>query len=202
MSLSVWFSLVIICLLGAISPGPSVVVVLRHSLSNGRLHGILAALAHTLGVAIWAILTISGLALLVAETPLLFSVITYAGAGYLAWIGVKALQSKGQRFLQTRTSRAPLSAAVRDGATVALLNPKLAIFFIALFSQFISAEMALTEQWITVATVTTIDGLWYLCVAIILSNSRVIEQLQKQSVLIDRISGVVLLGLALRVITL
>ncbi|MEH6822347.1 MAG: LysE family translocator [Motiliproteus sp.] len=202
MSLSVWFSLVIICLLGAISPGPSVVVVLRHSLSNGRLHGILAALAHTLGVATWAILTISGLALLVTETPLLFSVITYTGAGYLAWIGVKALQSKGQRFLQTRTSRAPLSAAVRDGATVALLNPKLAIFFIALFSQFISAEMALAEQWITVATVTTIDGLWYLCVAIILSNSRVIEQLQKQSVLIDRISGVVLLGLALRVITL
>ncbi len=202
MSLTIWFSLVIICLLGAMSPGPSLMVVLRHSLSNGRLHGILAALAHALGVAGWALLTISGLALLVTEQPVLFRLFTYAGAGYLAWMGVKALKSKGLAPLEIDKTQAPLAEAVRDGAMVALLNPKLAIFFVALFSQFVSAEMASTDQWITVLTVASIDSLWYIAVAVILSNSPVVERLQKQSVVINRISGVVLVGLALRVISL
>ncbi|MFT5722164.1 MAG: threonine/homoserine/homoserine lactone efflux protein [Motiliproteus sp.] len=202
MSLSIWFSLVIICVLGAMSPGPSLMMVLRHSLSNGRLHGILAALAHALGVAGWALLTIFGLALLVTEQPVLFRFFTYAGAGYLAWMGIKALQSKGRAPLEIDQVPAPLSEAVRDGALVALLNPKLAIFFVALFSQFVSAEMASTEQWITVLTVASIDGLWYIAVAVLLSNARMVKRLQQQSVLIDRISGLILVGLALRVVFL
>tara|TARA_R110001583_G_scaffold45917_1_gene144296 strand:+ start:1622 stop:2230 length:609 start_codon:yes stop_codon:yes gene_type:complete len=202
MSLTLWFSLAIICLLGAMSPGPSLMVVLRHSLSNGRRHGIFAALAHGVGVAGWAMLTISGLALLVTEQPVLFRFFTYAGASYLAWMGVKALTSKGQALLEIDKTQAPLTEAVRDGAMIALLNPKLAVFFFALFSQFVSAEMASTDQWITVLTVASIDSLWYIVVAVIVSNSRVLERLQKQSVVIDRISGLVLFGLALRVISL
>tara|TARA_R110002095_G_scaffold212676_2_gene202218 strand:- start:537 stop:1145 length:609 start_codon:yes stop_codon:yes gene_type:complete len=202
MGLTLWFSLVIICLLGAMSPGPSLMVVLRHSLSNGRRHGILAALAHGAGVAGWAMLTISGLALLVTEQPALFRLFTYASAGYLAWMGVKALRSKGQTLLEIDKAQASLAEAARDGAVIALLNPKLAVFFFALFSQFVSAEMASTDQWITVLTVASIDSLWYIAVAVIVSNTRFLERLQKQSVVIDRISGLVLVGLALRVVSL
>jgi len=181
MSLTIWLSLVTICILGAMSPGPSLLVVLRHAVNNGRLHGILAAIAHCLGVAAWAILTISGLALLVTETPLLFKLVTYTGAGYLAWMGVKAFKNKGNLSLEIETAQAPLSEAVRDGAMVALLNPKLAVFFIALFSQFISVEMAQSEKWITIATVTSIDCLWYIVIAVALSTPRFLTRLQKQS---------------------
>ena len=57
MTLTLWLSLVTVCTLGTISPGPSLAVVLRHNLSNGRSHGILCALSHAAGVALWATLT-------------------------------------------------------------------------------------------------------------------------------------------------
>ncbi|WP_421866573.1 LysE family translocator [Motiliproteus sp.] len=202
MTLTVWLSLVAICCLGAISPGPSLVVVLRHSLGNGRSHGILTAISHGTGVAIWAVLTLWGLGLLVTETPLLYTALTYAGAGYLAWMGVKALRAKQNSALQVEGRSSSLADAARDGIMISLLNPKLAIFFIALFSQFVSADQGTTEQLIMVATVFSIDTLWYIIVALIISHPRVLRSLEKRATTINRATGLVLIGLALRVVTL
>nr|WP_315981148.1 LysE family transporter [Aliamphritea spongicola] len=60
MSLLTWLSLVAVCCLGAMSPGPSLAVVLRHALSNSTRHAVVAALSHAIGVAMWAMLTIWG----------------------------------------------------------------------------------------------------------------------------------------------
>ena len=95
MTITTWLSLVAICCLGAMSPGPSLAVVLRHTISNGRTHGIVTAVSHAAGVALWALLTIWGLALLVVEWPLVYRLLTYAGAGYLMWMGIKALRAIG-----------------------------------------------------------------------------------------------------------
>ena len=202
MTLATWLSLVAICSVGAISPGPSLAVVLRHTISNGRTHGILTSLTHAVGLAVWALLTIWGLALLVTEIPVLYKLITYVGAAYLAWMGVKAICSRGGDQFRIEKTTAPLVEAARDGVMVSLLNPKLAIFFIALFSQFVSADLTLIDQLIMLGTVVSIDSLWYITVAIVLSHSRLIDKLQQQSATIDKISGFVLVGLALRVVTL
>ncbi|OMH39512.1 LysE family translocator [Motiliproteus sp. MSK22-1] len=202
MTLTIWLSLVAVCCIGAMSPGPSLAVVLRHTISNGRAHGIVAAITHAIGIAVWAMLTIWGLALLVTETPLFYTLITYAGAGYLAWMGVKAIRSKGSAKLNIDKDTAPLMVAARDGVLISLLNPKLAVFFIALFSQFVSADLTIVEQLIMTATVASIDSIWYIIVALALSHSNVIDKLQRQSATIDKISGIVLVGLALRVVTL
>ncbi len=202
MTLTIWLSLVAVCCIGAMSPGPSLAVVLRHTLSNGRSHGIMVAVTHALGVAVWAILTIQGLALLVTGLPVVYQLITWAGAGYLAWLGVKAIRSQGSGTLRVERRRAPLAEAARDGVLIALLNPKLAVFFLALFSQFVSAELTLSDQLIMMATVAVIDSLWYIIVALLLSNSGIVDRLQEKSATIDRITGVVLVALALRVVTL
>lgn len=202
MTLATWLSLVAICSVGAISPGPSLAVVLRHTISNGRTHGILTSLTHAVGLAVWALLTIWGLALLVTEIPVLYKLITYVGAAYLVWMGVKAICSRGGDQFRFEKTTAPLVEAARDGVMVSLLNPKLAIFFIALFSQFVSADLTLMDQLIMLGTVISIDSLWYITVAIVLSHSRLIDKLQQQSATIDKISGFVLVGLALRVVTL
>ncbi len=202
MTLTLWLSLVAVCSLGAIAPGPSLAVVLRHSINNGRSHGILTAISHALGVAIWALLTILGLALLVTAQPLLYQLITYSGAAYLAWMGLKALGSKGSPRLRIATIRAPLAEAARDGLLISLLNPKLALFFIALFSQFVATDLNRTDQSIMLATATLIDALWYSIVAILLTRPEMIDKLQAHSATIDKITGLVLLGLALRVVTL
>ncbi|RDE22455.1 LysE family translocator [Motiliproteus coralliicola] len=202
MTLTVWLSLVAICCLGAMSPGPSLVVVLRHSLGNGRSHGILTSICHGTGVAIWAVLTIWGLGLLVTETPLLYTALTYAGAGYLAWMGVKALRAKQNSALQVEGKKSALAEAARDGIMISLLNPKLAIFFLALFSQFVTADQSTTDQLIMIATVFSIDTLWYIIVALIISHPRVLRSLEKRATTINRATGLVLIGLALRVVTL
>jgi|TARA_B110001469_G_scaffold52582_1_gene50848 threonine/homoserine/homoserine lactone efflux protein len=202
MTMTTWLSLVAICCLGAMSPGPSLAVVLRHTISNGRAHGIVTAVSHAAGVALWALLTIWGLALLVVEWPLVYQLLTYAGAGYLMWMGIKALRSKGTGPIHVEAVITPIGEAARDGLMVSLLNPKLAFFFIALFSQFVSAELALAEQLLMTGTAAVIDGVWYIVVALALSHSKVLDKLQSKSATIDKISGVILLGLALRVLTL
>jgi|TARA_B110000908_G_scaffold40684_1_gene49354 threonine/homoserine/homoserine lactone efflux protein len=202
MTLATWFSLLAICCLGAMSPGPSLAVVLRHTISNGRAHGMVTAISHAAGVAIWALLTVWGLAVLVVEWPLVYQLLTYAGALYLMWMGIKALRSKGAGPMHVEPVKAPISEAARDGLMVSLLNPKLAFFFIALFSQFVSAELVLADKLIMMGTASVIDAGWYIIVALALSHSQVLEKLQSKSATIDKISGVILLGLAMRVLTL
>ena len=202
MTLTTWFSLVAICCLGAMSPGPSLAVVLRHTVSNGRAHGIATALSHAIGVALWALLTVWGLAVVVVEWPLMYKFLTYAGAGYLMWMGIKALRSSGAGPMDVEQVSAPISAAARDGLMVSLLNPKLAFFFIALFSQFVSAELVVADKLIMTGTASVIDAVWYIIIAVALSHSKVLDKLQKRSATIDKLSGAILIALALRVLTL
>ncbi|MCW8885568.1 MAG: LysE family translocator [Motiliproteus sp.] len=202
MTLTTWLSLVAICCLGTISPGPSLAVVLRNTLRNGRAHGIVTALTHLIGVTIWAVLTIKGLGLLVTEMPLLYDAPIFAGAGYLAWLGVKAIRAGKNTDISVEGKKTPLISAARDGIVISLLNPKLAIFFIALFSQFISADMSISDQAIIVATVASIDSIWYITVAMVLTQARVLRQLEKRTGTINQLTGIVLIGLALRVVTL
>ena len=202
MTLTTWLSLVAICCLGAMSPGLSLAVVLRHTISNGRAHGIATAISHAVGVALWALLTVWGLAMLVVEWPLVYQLLTYASAAYLMWMGIKALRSTGAGAMRLESAAAPMGEAAIDGLMVSLLNPKLAFFFIALFSQFVSVELMLADKLLMTGTAAVIDAVWYIIVALVLSHSKVLDKLQSKSGTIDKISGIILVGLALRVLTL
>ena len=83
------------------SPGPSLAVVLRHTLSGGRLNGCLAALAHGAGIGLYALLSISGLAVLITASPGLFRAFQWAGAAYLAWMGLRGLLSRKSELFTT-----------------------------------------------------------------------------------------------------
>lgn len=201
MSLTVWLSLVLVCMLGAMSPGPSLVVMAKHSLAGGRLHGIVASWAHALGVGLYACITLLGLAVVLQQSPTVFKIIAYAGAGYLIWLGVKSLQSKGGVAAKIEAGEpASLLEAARDGAMISMLNPKLALFFIALFSQFVAVGTDLLSRSVIVATPIVIDGLWYTLVAFLLSSPKVIDKLRSNAVIVDRLCGIVLILLAVRVV--
>ena len=120
------------------SPGPSLAVVLRHTLMGGRPNGVIAAITHGLGVGLYAFLCISGLAFLIARYPALFIAFEWAGALYLAWLGIRGLLAKPAG--EEETPAPVLHTAARDGFLIVLLNPKIAVFFIALFSQVIGSE--------------------------------------------------------------
>ncbi len=201
MELTSWLALAAICVMGAISPGPSLALIIRNTVQGGQGHGVATALGHGFGVGIYALITALGLAILITQTPLLFDVIRYGGAAFLAWLGVKALlakPAKGEASEEVHQLRGRQGAF--EGFMVAFLNPQLAVFFIALFSQFVHADTGWREGVIMMLTAGGIDAIWYVLVALVLSRGPVLAWLKAKSFVIDKVSGLVLLGLALKVV--
>ena len=202
MSLTDWLPLAAICILGAMSPGPSLAVVLRNTLTAGRSEGIKTALAHGTGVGIYAFAAAAGLAVVVTNTPLLFLVIQWLGAFFLAYLGVKSLTGHTALQESEQTETSANINGLRSGFLTAFLNPKLAIFFAALFSQFVSAEAGLGEKLLMALTAAVIDAGWYLFIALSVSHSRVLSFLRRKSELLSTAFGLILLFLAVRILVL
>lgn len=201
MTFTVWLSLFTICILGAMSPGPSLAMVAKHSLAGGRKNGLATAWAHAFGIGVYALLTIVGLAVVLHQSPLVFKAISYAGAIYLAYLGFNALRSKGGVAAKLESGQS-VSAwqSAKEGLMISLLSPKIALFFIALFSQFVAVGNEPGSKAIVVATPLIVDGLWYTFITFLLSSPRVLDKLRARAVLIDRLSGLVLIALAVRVV--
>lgn len=201
MSVSTWLGLLAICCLGAMSPGPSLAMVVRHTLGGGRSRGIVCAWAHSIGIGIYAFVTLLGLAVTLKKAPLIFNGIAILGALYLAWMGLQALRSNGGMQAKLAAGEATdILTAARDGIAISLFNPKIMLFFLALFSQFVMVADSLTGQTLIVLTPLVVDGLWYTLIALILSHSSVLPRLKEKAALIDKLSGIVLILLALRVV--
>ncbi|AWB67197.1 lysine transporter LysE [Saccharobesus litoralis] len=206
MELWSWLALAGVCLLGAISPGPSLLLVCQQTLDNSRYHGIAAAWGHATGIAIWALASVFGLSALLANFPFLFKFIQLLGAIFLFWLAYacfcqrqsqtsSVLQSdsgKQQTYIRPNsqlnthqspqtstvissqtTTQSSLFQALRNGFFMAFLNPKSAVFFTALFSQFVAID---SLNWLTafilVATPWLIDGFWFTQVVFTINKLR------------------------------
>ena len=199
MNFSQWLPLAAVCLLGAMSPGPSLAMIVRHTLGGGRRNGFVAAWCHSSGIAIYAVLSVLGLAVLLLKAQSLFHVIALIGGGYLLWMGWGAFhQSAGTLEFVDSQSRLSLQRAARDAFAISLLNPKILLFFIALFSSFV--EQAQGVHGILIATPWLIDGLWYSLIVLLLTQSHVLNWLRHHRLWFDRLTGIILLGLGADVV--
>jgi len=193
-----WLALAAVCALGAMSPGPSLAVVIRHTVAGSRTHGVATGLAHAIGIGIYALLSSFGLAVLIIGNPGLYHVLALAGAGYLLWLGVAALRDgDGVVAPAADVTPGPLAVAARDGFAISLLNPKVAFFFLALFSQFVEPGMGVGTHVLMSAIAMGIDASWYALVAVVLSYSGVLRLLRRNGLWLDRVTGVALIALAL-----
>jgi len=201
MSESQWLSLALVCLLGAMSPGPSLVVVVRQSFAGGSRAGITCAIAHGVGIFLWAAMMVSGLGALVIASPDLFAALRFAGAAFLFYLGIQALRATSAGSVEVTASfDESHGSPAREGFLIALTNPKIAIFFAALFSQFIRPDAPAAEQWMIAGTAAIIDMLWYGAVVLLLSRTAVLAQFQRHNLLLSRIFGAILIALSLSVV--
>lgn len=203
MTITTWLTIVSICLLGAMSPGPSLAVVLRQTLSGGRKTGLTAAVAHGLGFGLYALMSISGIAVIITASAVLFTGLQWLGAAFLIWLGIKGLTAKAPPpSAKQAVPAAPPSSgsAFRDGFLIVFFNPKVAVFLIALFSQVIGSHTTGMERLVYVGTAMFIDMGWYLIVAWLFSNPRWLGGLQKNVVWLERAFGVILIALAARLL--
>ncbi len=199
MTWTTWLAVVSICMLGAMSPGPSLAVVLKQTLAGGRSNGVVVALTHGLGIGLYAMLSIFGLAALITASPVAFTALQWSGALYLAWLGVKGLRARANPDAELPDVPTTASAA-RDGFLVVFLNPEVAVFFIALFSQVVGADTSVLAKLGYAATAMVIDGGWYLVVAWLFSTPAWLDRLKRHSVWFERVFGVILVTLAGRLV--
>lgn len=191
-----WLSLAVLCLAGAASPGPSLAVVAGASVGAGRSAGFLAAWSHALGVGLYAAFTVLGISTLITEFSGLYRAVRIAGALYLLWLAWRLLSGAGASATGACEDRNRRLRAARDGFAIAFLNPKLAIFMLALFSQFVRPDAPASVNAVLIGTALAVDGLWYTLVALLFSARGWIDRLRQQARIIDRVFAGLLIILA------
>ncbi len=196
-----WGSVTLACLMGAMSPGPSLAIIVNYSLSQGRLAGVCAALAHGVGIGIFAFATAFGLVLAVDKNPSLFDVIQIFGSFFLLLMAAKLLFAPLDKQADiVVAARASLVAAVRDGFLIALINPKILLFFTALFSQFVRVDSEPWEKLGLTLIAGGVDALWYILVALVISQTGALSKFQRNSWWLDKIFSLLLFAIAVHFI--
>lgn len=192
-----WLSLALVCLMGAVSPGPSVLVVVNQTLNGSRLNGVVTAISHGLMVGVWALVTVLGISQLLLHIPFLQILLSIFAVIYLLYLAQGAWRGGKMQISNepTQSSKSLLSAA-SDGAAIALFNPKLALFFLALFTPFVDAERGFSEQYLLVLTPWATDTLWYLIVAMLLSRPASLAWLEQRQQVINRVLALALVLIA------
>ena len=197
LAVSDWLLLIGVCALGAMTPGASLAVVTRHTLRGSARAGVSAGLAHAAGIGVYAVATVAGLAVVLRGFPQLEIAIRLAGSLFLLWLALGSWRAASAPAPEPDAGAA--GNAVRDGFLIAFLNPKVALFFLALFSQFVSAEMAMTARVQVAATAVVIDAGWYSLVATTLARGPVLATLRRHHGRVERVTAIVLLVVAVAV---
>ncbi len=186
-----------------ITPGPDMVYILSRTITQGRKIGIASSLGVCSGSFVHIIAAAFGLSAILATSAMAFSIVKYAGAAYLIYLGIKALRSKRITFdipvkLQKDSS---FWKAFRQGALIDILNPKVAIFFMAFLPQFVRPELGQAPaQILILGLLVNLIGMVIEAVLVLTAARTTIffRNNSQFSTLLDRILGSMLICLGIR----
>jgi len=187
-----------VCAMGAISPGPSLAVVIRNTISGGRVQGVMTGVGHGIGLGIYAFIAVMGLSSVLFSNECIFNTLQLTGALVLMWIAYNMITHRS-----VESSEAYENSGGRgfiEGFMIAFLNPKILVFLVAVFSQFINPGINASDRMIIAVLAGVIDTTWYVLVALILTGTSLIDQIRVNAVLIDRSIGVILVVIAVSLI--
>jgi threonine/homoserine/homoserine lactone efflux protein len=183
-----------------LAPGPDMLYVIGRSVGQGRKAGIVSSLGVFVGCWVHILAAAFGIAALLRSSPVAFNVVRYAGAAYLIYLGIKMLAQKADLASQPLKAES-LASIFRQGAITNVLNPKVAIFFLAFLPQFIDARRgSVALQLVLLGLIFNVGGtLVNLAVAYaggtlgeLLRRNQSIARLQR------RFTGMIFIGLGLR----
>jgi len=184
-----------VCAMGAISPGPSLAVVLRNTISGGRRLGIMTGIGHGIGLGIYAFIAVMGLSSILLANKQIFNSLQWAGALVLIWLAFNMITyspSDSSKEYEASGRRGFL-----EGFMISFLNPKILVFMVAVFSQFINPDITNSGRFIMAIMAGVIDTTWYVFVATVLAGTSIIDKLRLNAAIIDRLTGLVLFMLAI-----
>ena len=184
-----------VCAMGAISPGPSLAVVLRNTISGGRTQGVMTGIGHGIGLGIYAFIAVMGLSSLLLANKQIFNLIQWAGALFLIWLAFNMIIYRPAGI--SNDNKGNWRRGFLEGFMISFLNPKILVFMAAVFSQFINPDISSVGRFIMAIMAGAIDTIWYVLVAAVLAGTPIINKLRRKAGLIDRSIGIIMLILAL-----
>lgn len=200
---SVLLGIIIAIGIGAMSPGPSFVLVSRISVGNSRLHGLAAAIGMGLGGAFFAVLALAGLVALLEQVEWLYLVLKCAGGLYLVYLGIAIWRGAREPIeLASANGRGALSVAraLVLGLVTQVSNPKTAVVYASIFAALMPQEPPLALVLSLPPLILLIEAGWYAVVAIAFSAPRSQQAYLNGKLWVDRLAGAVIGALGLRLI--
>lgn len=188
-----------------VAPGPDTVVVTKNALLHGRRAALATSLGVNTGLLIWTLAAALGVAAVVRESAVAFTVLKLVGAVYLVWLGFQALRAARRHAapdaLHTTGQNPRVGALLgyRQGLLSNLGNPKIAVFFTGLLPQFVSPGKPVLEPFLLLGGLFVLMTVVWLCgYALVAARASALLGRPRVRAALDRVTGVVLVGLGVR----
>jgi RhtB (resistance to homoserine/threonine) family protein len=187
------------------SPGPDLFIVMKNSLGYGKKIGIASAIGIAAALFIHVSYTIFGLALILQQYICVFNMIQISGACYLAYLGIQAMISTfSDKEINIECSEIiydskTFSQGFKNGFLCNILNPKAFLFFLSIFSQFITSSTPSWVAWTYGLEVVVAMGGWFVVLSVIISSRFFSQIYNKCRKWIDRLFGALLLYFAYKI---
>jgi len=183
-----------------ILPGPDFVAVVRSSMTRGTRAGLLTTLGVSLGLCLYATLSLLGLSAILVKYQWLTWAVRVLGGSYLIFLGIKLLMARPQLIEVDQAMRPVGSRSILFGFLVTLTNPKAIVLFASVFATAVTASTPLWLMGLMIALVTASSLTWYSCVSLFMSSGPVIRRFQRARHWIERAAGVCFIGLGGKVL--
>ena len=195
---NIYFQVFFICLIGAMSPGPSMVVVVNNAIFKNRYHGILTSIGHGIGISIYAVFAVIGIGMIINTNIFIFNSIKIISVFFLIYMGFKSIFRNNKINFDQGEFKGKATSFFQ-GFSIAILNPKIFIWFIAVYSQFMSLNNELIFNIYLVSIAGIIDACWYIILTLIITTASSLSFFQTKINIIQKIQGFffIFLGLAL-----
>jgi len=185
-----------------LTPGPDTLYVLTQGMGTGRRAGVKSVFGISTGILVHTTAAALGLSVLLRTSAVAFDVVKYAGAGYLLYLGVKTLRNHEELALEASDGGDETDNSYARGVTVNVLNPKVALFFLAFLPQFVDASGNVALQFGLLGVSYAVLTLAYLTTVALLSGTirRVIDAHERAMDVLRWTTGSVLVGLGVRLL--
>ena len=198
-----YYGFILSVILLSITPGADTVFILTKSIAGGYKQGLASVAGIVCGLFVHTSLAAFGLSVILMTSALLFNIVKIAGAAYLIYLGIMALKSKSNIKLENKGDVVPFFTTFRQGFFTNILNPKVALFFLALLPQFVKSNAESAVPFLILGlTFIFIGSLWSLF--LVWASARMSQALRqsKFSYYVNKIAGVIFITLGLNILRL
>ncbi|MBV1911458.1 MAG: LysE family transporter [Kangiellaceae bacterium] len=187
----------------AICPGADFVMTTRNSVLYSCLAGLYSSLGISLAIWVHVAYSIAGLAIIISNSIVLFSMIKYLGAVYLIYTGWRTFRTTSNLDIVEQTNKVELSNfyAFNIGFITNALNPKTTIFFLSIFTQVVISETPLWSQVVYGVIISVAHLVCFGTVSLLLSLSILLKKFQLYKRSIERVVGSLLIGFGIKIAT-